>query len=449
MSVDTAPGNVAMDMTCPDGWDEAPLSSVAETRFSNVDKKSAPGERPVRLCNYTDVYNNDYITDDMEFMRATATRPEIDRFGLIVGDVVITKDSETPDDIGVPTVVDSAGPDLVCGYHLAMLRPDQSKIDPTFLAKQLSHWRIARYFGQHANGSTRYGLSTGAIAATLLHLPRLEQQQQISRIVRLVDAAIGKTAAVIGKLKQVRAGLLHDLLTRGLDQNGQLRDPTTNPHQFKPSPLGNIPKEWDAAPVSVVADTFAGGTPPRSASGMFGGTIPWVKSSEVNLREITETEEKLTTHGFLASSTKWIDAGTPLVALYGATAGVVGWLAIRAVTNQAVLAIVPRTPDADKRWLYWVLQFRRSNLLAIFQGSGQPNLSKSIVDSLLLPVAPADEQAEIARRLDRLQQKQTTEEAELAKLHHLKAGLMSDLLTGRVRVPADLNVNTHPIESGA
>jgi hypothetical protein len=100
-----------------------PLSEVCEVRVSNVDKKSEPGELPVRLCNYTDVYKNDYITDDLEFMRATASRAEIAKFGLHVGDVIITKDSETPDDIGIPALVDSTSSDLLCGYHLAMIRP--------------------------------------------------------------------------------------------------------------------------------------------------------------------------------------------------------------------------------------------------------------------------------------------------------------------------------------
>ena len=79
-----------------------PLSAVSEVRVSNVDKKSAQGQLPVRLCNYTDVYKNDYITNDLEFMRGTASRADIARFGLCVGDAIITKDFETPDDIGIP-----------------------------------------------------------------------------------------------------------------------------------------------------------------------------------------------------------------------------------------------------------------------------------------------------------------------------------------------------------
>ena len=76
----------------PRGWQERPLVSVAEIRFSGVDKKWQAGERQVRLCNYTYVYNNGYVNADMEFMRATATPAEVERFGLAVGDVIITKD---------------------------------------------------------------------------------------------------------------------------------------------------------------------------------------------------------------------------------------------------------------------------------------------------------------------------------------------------------------------
>ena len=67
-----------------------------------------------------------------------------------------------------------------------------------------------------------------------------------------MDEAIAKTEAVIAKLKQVRAGLLHDLLTRGLDEHGQLRDPIAHPEQFQDSPLGRIPREWDE--LSVLCD---------------------------------------------------------------------------------------------------------------------------------------------------------------------------------------------------
>ena len=139
-------------------WTNVALADIADIRFSNVDKKTIHGEVPVRLCNYMDVYGNDYITANLQFMEASATHAEIERFRVECGDVIVTKDSETPDDIGIPAVVVDEIANLVCGYHLALIKPHREKIDSIYLAKQLSSKPIAARFAQLANGSTRYGL---------------------------------------------------------------------------------------------------------------------------------------------------------------------------------------------------------------------------------------------------------------------------------------------------
>src|SRR5262249_32898608 len=89
------------------------------------------------------------------------------------------------------------------------------------------------------------GLNRNDVYSLKAHLPRSPYQPQIAAVLDTVDEAIAKTEAVIAKLRQVRAGLLHDVLTRGLDANGQLRDPIANPEQFQDSPLGCVPKEWE------------------------------------------------------------------------------------------------------------------------------------------------------------------------------------------------------------
>jgi len=94
-----------MSNAVPDGWQIKKLGSLVDPRSSNVDKKTDPGEIPVRLCNYTDVYYKNRITSDIDFMEASAKQREIDRFSLEKGDVIITKDSETPGDIAVPAYV--------------------------------------------------------------------------------------------------------------------------------------------------------------------------------------------------------------------------------------------------------------------------------------------------------------------------------------------------------
>ncbi len=237
----------------PPGWTRTKLGDVASVRSSNVDKKKRPSEVSVRLCNYMDVYSNDIVHDQLDFMVASATKTEISRFGLVGGDVVITKDSETPDDIAVPAVV--RGPlsaPLVCGYHLAILRASHKRVSGEFLAFALRSSEANAPFRKAANGSTRYGLSLDAIESAPLTLPPPPEQRRIAEILDTLDAAIRRTEQVIAKLQQMKQGLLHDLLTRGIDEHGELRDPERHPEQFKDSPLGQIPSGWEVRRIREV-----------------------------------------------------------------------------------------------------------------------------------------------------------------------------------------------------
>ena len=149
-------------------------------------------------------------------MEATAAADEIEKFKVEQGDVLITKDSETPYDIGTPAVVVDDCKGLVCGYHLALLKPNKDIIDPLFLSKQLASFETASYFSRLAAGSTRYGLSNGAIGKTTLRVPSFAKQRAIARTLRTVDQAIEKTEALIEKYQQIKAVLMQDLFTRGI-----------------------------------------------------------------------------------------------------------------------------------------------------------------------------------------------------------------------------------------
>ena len=138
------------------------LKNVASIRVSNVDKKSYEGETPVRLCNYTDVYYSDRITDDCDFMVATASDAQVEAFALRRGQTLITKDSEAADDIGVPAYVDTEGDGLVCGYHLAQITPT-SAVDPRFLFWAVASRSSQDQFTLGASGVTRFGLRTDCI----------------------------------------------------------------------------------------------------------------------------------------------------------------------------------------------------------------------------------------------------------------------------------------------
>ena len=118
----------------PSGWSVTRLDAVADVLFSNVDKHTVEGETPVRLCNYVDVYKNDHITGALDFMEASADEREIKKFQIRRGDILATKDSEEWDDIAISSLVAEELPHVLCGYHLAMIRPRLKSVCGSYIA---------------------------------------------------------------------------------------------------------------------------------------------------------------------------------------------------------------------------------------------------------------------------------------------------------------------------
>jgi hypothetical protein len=189
---------------------------VAEVIPSGVDKKSHPDETPVHLCNYLDVYNNDTIHSGMSFSSATATQAEIARCRLLKDDVVITKDSETPDDIAKPAVVVEDLRGVLCGYHLAILRPNQQLLTGSFLGQLLRLPSFRKRLSQLANGAIRFGLTSSALNSIELPLPPLAVQSRIAAILSTWDQAIRRLADVISVKTRSRDGLIQQVLRGSL-----------------------------------------------------------------------------------------------------------------------------------------------------------------------------------------------------------------------------------------
>jgi type I restriction enzyme S subunit len=205
----------------PQSWESRRLKNVAELRVSNVDKHTKAGELPVRLCNYTDVYKNSVITADMPFMTATATPEEVRAFHIEPGDVIITKDSEDWQDIGVPALVSETADDLVCGYHLAILRPRPNVMSGRFLAYVMQCIGVSTQLSLAANGVTRYGLSHSAIKAISLPVAPFDDQEpladRIDEATATLSRAIGRVNREIDLIHEYRTRLIADVVTGKVD----------------------------------------------------------------------------------------------------------------------------------------------------------------------------------------------------------------------------------------
>jgi len=194
-------------------WNDSHLTEIAQVIVSPVDKKSETDEIPVELCNYTDVYHNNRITKKLSFMKATAKQTEIDKYTLKIGDVVITKDSETPGDIAIPALVSDDLGGVLCGYHLAIIRPKKKLSDGAYLSYLFSMPRTRYYFFTLATGATRFGLSVGGIQKAHFSLPPIEEQQQIAKVLSSADLEIETLQQKLEFLKTEKRALMQQLLT--------------------------------------------------------------------------------------------------------------------------------------------------------------------------------------------------------------------------------------------
>lgn len=284
-------------------------------------------------------------------------------------------------------------------------------------------------------GSTFLEINKRDMDNFTLRIPDLPIQNKIAEILSTTDEVIEQTRALIEKYKSIKKGMLHDLFTRGIDPKTNKLRPTKEqaPELYHETKLGWIPKDWSAPKLSKICSTYAGGTPNRSNPIFFGGNIPWVSSGEVNQAKIIKTKENITKKGLEFSSAKLIPAGAILIAMYGATAGQISKLLIKATSNQAVLAIIP-DKITNNDFVYFQLQHIKNKIIYLAQGSGQPNLNKGLIDNTLLRFPPLAEQILIAKRLEAIDKKIETEQSYLDKTQKIKQGLMQDLLTGNVPV---------------
>ena len=204
----------------PPDWKLEKLKFFADVRNSNVDKTLSEDEESVQLCNYTDVYYNERITPDLHFMEGSATEAEIQHFQLKRGQVIITKDSEGWDDIGVPALVTEDMSEVLCGYHLSVFEPSP-ELDGGFLAWLCRAEPLNGQFKLAANGVTRFGLGQYPMKNAFIVLPPLDTQQRIARFLdektTQIDGLIEKKRALVDRLAEKRQALITQAVTKGLN----------------------------------------------------------------------------------------------------------------------------------------------------------------------------------------------------------------------------------------
>lgn len=258
-------------------------------------------------------------------------------------------------------------------------------------------------------------------------IPALEQVV-VAQVLDTLDTAIHETEAIIAKLKAVKQGLLHDLLTRGIDANGELRPPQSEaPHLYKPSPLGWIPKEWEAWPLAKSIQLVSGQHIPSELCNIVGKGVPYFTGPSDFLGASTVVTQYTNYPQIMC------DAGDILITVKGSGCGKVAVASVRACISRQLMAI--KVPHSTLQYWLAVFQNQQELLNRLATGGNIPGISRTQILNLTLPTPrSANEMSEIGDRICALDSQLVAEQQFLEKLRLQRAGLMDDLLTGRVRV---------------
>ena len=412
----------------PDGeaskaWPMVPLGQVAELTLSSVDKKTKPHEYPVLLCNYMDVYSNQFIRSDLNFMAATATEREIRRCALRPGDVIITKDSEQYDDIGVPALVRDDIDSLVCGYHLAILRQLPEAVHGSYLFYALQIGSVQYQFHSYANGVTRFGLRKDDILRVNVPFPPLPEQRAIAHVLGALDDKIELNLRMNKTLKAMVQAIFKNwfidfepVRAKMVGRDTGLSDDIADhfPRKFIDSELGGIPEGWEVKSVSDFASIKGGKQLPKNKF-IDNGIVPIFGGAGV-----MGYTDNYNANGYVIS-----------VGRVGAYCGKFFSYQGQAWINNNASHILQRE-HIPGEWLF--LALRNLDINSIKKGAAQPFISNSDLAKMKI-IAPNNYILELFQTLSEpLSRNLARIKSEMTTLIDLRDTLLPKLVSGEVRL---------------
>ncbi|EPX6931169.1 MULTISPECIES: restriction endonuclease subunit S [Vibrio harveyi group] len=305
---------------------------------------------------------------------------------------------------------------------------------PILESAYLLQWYLskAEVIAHMGTGSTVKGIKLDDINSLPIDLPPLPEQKKIAAILTSVDDVIEKTQAQIDKLKDLKTGMMQELLTRGVGVDGK-------PHtEFKDSPVGKIPKGWDCCLLDKVAKRGSGHTPDKKKPEYWNDGVKWVSltdSSKLDKLYISDTAKKISQLGIENSSATLHPKGTVVMAR-DAGVGKSAIMTSSMAVSQHFMAWVCGE-KLDNYFLYYLLQHWKPQFEAIAMGSTIKTIGLPYFKKLQIPVPSIEEQRVISGALKSVDNKMFALERKHKQLTNTKKALMQDLLTGKVRVKVD------------
>jgi len=424
----------------PDDWTQHKISEIAD----RVNQRNTEANQNVLTISA----EHGLISQTEYFSRRVASESVTGYFLLESGDFAYNKSYSKGYPLGAIRRLERYAKGCVSPLYICF-RPKASVVDSGFLMHYLDGGAIDAGLADVAKEGVRnHGLLNVGVADFFgldIPLPPIAEQRKVAQVLDTLDTTIRQTEAIIAKLKQVKQGLLHDLLTRGIDGSGELRPPQSEaPHLYKASPLGWIPVAWSVVETAHRCSLITKGTTPASnqmwqgEEGVrflrvdnlsFDGQLNF-NASNFRISTVTHESELMRSQCL---------PGDVLTNIVGPPLGKLGLITEESGPiniNQAIALFRPTSYLLSNFLLTWL----GSTLSQVWlrqrakQTSGQVNLTLALCQELPIPDMPLIEQRAIVERIASSQARIDVEASTLHKLAQLKSGLMDDLLTGRVRV---------------
>ena len=329
--------------------------------------------------------------------------------------------------------------DYCIGRGLGSIRAKASLANTHFLRHALD--QNIFFLHRRSQGSTF--LAVGANDLKLFPIPDISEriQEKIAAIINIIDQAIEKTEALIHKYQQIKAGLMHDLFTRGLTADGKLRPPREQaPDLYQETPIGWIPKEWE---VKKVGDLCLSIVPGRDKPILDRGDLPWITVSDIELLYVFESIEglSLSRSSLKKAHGRIIPKGAVVMSCVGSF-GLVALTGKELVINQQLHAFVVGDQIIPE-WLVFNLERQKRYMEKIATQTTILYLNKDACESVPIVVPSKKEQQHLVEKIKSISDQIFVEQQVALKLNKQKSGLMHDLLTGKVPVTIDQEETVH------
>lgn len=297
------------------------LSEISTVELSSIDKKIAQNEIPVKLCNFTDVYYNWAITEDIisSCMKGSVKETELNKFTLKKGQVAITKDSETRDDIGMPCYISDSFDNAVLGYHCALITPNNNKLNGKYLNALLNTEYARKCFENQASGSgQRYTLSKEAIESIQIPLPSLDEQKRIGSFFSNIDKKIQNNKRQIEILESI-AKTIYDYWFVQFDfpnEEGKPYKSSGGKLVWNEALKREIPEGWSVNSLSDYIEIIRGVSysPLDELSSSSNKTVNLLKSNNIENGRIN-FESSIILPKEKANSDQWLTKGSVFITM--------------------------------------------------------------------------------------------------------------------------------------